>query len=113
MHPAKARVEVNTSLFVGDKEYIAEAILDHFPKAPTPIRLQGSKVLVKWLGYEGEDTWEFIDGDIRRTPQFAEYAKNFSDLAKFIPRDTAPRDSGASGGGAGRNDSKRGCAARR
>lgn len=113
MHPAKARVEVNTSLFDGDKEYIAEQILDHFPKAPAPIRLQGSKVLVKWLGYEGEDTWEFIDGDIRRTPQFAEYAKNFSDLAKFIPRDTAPRDSSASGGGAGRNDSKRGGAARR
>ena len=95
-----------------------EAILDHYPKAPVPIRLQGSKVLVKWLGYDGEDTWEFIDGDIRRTPQFAEYAKKFSELAKFIPRDSAPRVSSASGGGTSRGDAcnnvaKRGSAARR
>jgi signal peptidase I len=113
IHPAKARVEVQTSVLEADKEYIAEAILDHFPKAPAPIRLQGTKVLVKWLGYEGEDTWEYIDGDIRRTPQFAEYAKNFSDLAKFIPRDSASRNSSTSAGGTGKHDSKRRGATRR
>ena len=61
---------------------------------------------------------QVTDGDIRRTPQFAEYAKKFPELSKFIPRDTALKDSSISGGGtskgdAGREDSKRGGAERR
>jgi len=115
MNPYKAIVEVKTSVLDDDKEYIVEAILDHVPKPPAPVKLQGTKVLVKWLGYEGEDTWEFINGDIRRTPQFAEYARNFPELAKFIPRDIfqniAAKNSSDLGGGtskenAGLKDSK-------
>jgi hypothetical protein len=117
-HPARARVEVDISRSERDTEYIVESIVDHSPKPPNPVRLHNSKVLVKWLGYEGEDTWEFMDGDIRRTPQFAEYAEKFPELSKFIPRDTDLKDSSISGGGtskgdAGREDSKRGGAERR
>jgi hypothetical protein len=116
MNPFKASVEVKTSISDSQRKYIIDAILDHIPKAPAPVKLQGTKVLVKWLGYEGEDTWEFINGDIRRTTQFAEYAKNFPELAKFIPKDiyqnVAAKDSSISGEStskedAGLKDSKR------
>ncbi len=116
MNPFKASVEVKTSILDSQRKYIIDAILDHVPKAPAPVKLQGTKVLVKWLGYEGEDTWEFINGDIRRTSQFADYAKNFPELAKFIPRDiyqnVAAKDSSISGESiskedAGSKDSKR------
>ena len=49
---------------------------------------------------------QVTDGDIRRTPQFAEYAKKFPELAKFIPHDITFKED------VGSKDSKHGSAER-
>ena len=84
MSPWKARVE--TRPLGAQAEYKVEKILDHEPKlmpGQKKLILGRVRVLVKWLGYEGQDTWEWAKGDVRRTPEFREYTKHHPELAHF------------------------------
>ena len=85
MSPWKARVETRP---LGAKaEYKVEKILDHEPKLQQgqkgKLQMSRVRVLVKWLGYEGQDTWEFANGDVRRTPEFRAYVAQYPELAHF------------------------------
>jgi hypothetical protein len=85
MSPWKARVETRP---LGAKaEYKVEKILDHEPKLQQgqkgKLQMSRVRVLVKWLGFEGQDTWEYANGDVRRTPEFRAYVAQNPELAHF------------------------------
>ena len=91
MSPWRARVETRP---LGAKaEYKVEAILDHEPKfqqGQKKLQMNRVRVLVKWLGYEGQDTWEYANGDVRRTPEFRAYIAQHPELAHFAFHDEEP-----------------------